>query len=158
MLPSAAVAHQAGERLRLRIPARKGDAAYFTRAERELATCAGVAYAEGNPLTASILLHYHGDLTDLAAAGAASQLFTLEPPRVPEASMLDIVCDGVDRLERLTLQRSRGVLDLDTLLFVGLVGAGLVQIARGRALAPASTLLANAAAILALHRARRLAR
>lgn len=155
MLPTAYVAHQAGERLRLRIPARKGDAAFFTRAERDLAGCAGVAYAEANPLTASVLLHYHGDLADLAAAAAAGQLFSLEPPQPPSRSVLDIVSDRVERLEQLVLHSSRGAVDLDTLLFVGLVGAGVVQIARGRALGPASTLLANAATILAIHRARR---
>lgn len=155
MLPAAYVAHQAGERLRLRIPARKGDAAFFARAERDLADCTGVAYAEANPLTASLLLHYQGDLTDLAAAAAAGQLFSLEPPQPPAHSVLDVVSERVERLEHLVLRSSRGAVDLDTLLFVGLVGAGVVQIARGRALGPASTLLANAATILAVHRARR---
>jgi hypothetical protein len=155
MLPVAFVAHQAGERLRLRIPARKGDAAFFERAERDLAACPGVAYAEANPLTASILLHFHGDLDELASAASAGQLFTLEPPRMPEYSVLDVVADRVDRIEHFIQRRSQGALDLETILFLGLVGAGVVQLARGQALGPASTLLANAATILAVHRHRR---
>jgi hypothetical protein len=155
MLPEAYVAHHAGTRLRLRIPARKGDAGYFVRAERDLANCPGVAYAEANPLTASVLLHYDGDLADLSAAGQAGELFALAQPGVATETILDVVTDQVDQVEQMVLQASRGALDLNTLIFVGLVGAGIVQIARGRALGPASTLLANAAAILALHRARR---
>jgi hypothetical protein len=156
MLPEAYVAHHAGERLRLRIPARKGDAAYFARAERALAAASGVRYAEANPLTASLLLQYDGPLGDLIAAGQAHSLFALAPPRIATESILDLVTDQVDHVERLVLHSSRGALDLNTLLFVGLVGAGIVQIARGRALGPASALLANAAAVLALHRAQRM--
>jgi hypothetical protein len=156
MLPVAYVAHRAGERLRLRIPTRKGDAAFFARTERALTACAGISYAEANPLTASLLLHYRGELADLIEAGAASGLFALEPPIVPTETVLDVVTDRVELIEQLILRGSHGAVDIDTLLFLGLVGAALVQVARGQALGPASTLLANAAAILALHRARRL--
>jgi hypothetical protein len=158
MLPHAYVVHQAGERLRLRIPAHKGDAAFFARVERDLATCAGVAYAEANPLTASILLHFSGELASLAAFTTANRLFTLEPVQAPVGTALDVVADRVDQLERFVRHRSNGALDLDTLMVVGLVGASIVQIARGQVLGPASTLLANAAGILALHRARRAGR
>lgn len=158
MLPEAHIAHQAGERLRLRVPARKGDTAYFTRVERELAACAGVAYAEANPLTAGLLLHYQGELTDLARAAAEGELFVLELRPAPSGSLLDVMTDRVDHVENLVRRASNGSLDLDTLLFLGLVGASVVQLARGQALGPASTLLANAAAILALHRSRRSAK
>lgn len=156
--PSASVAHHARGRLRLRIPARKGDTAYFTRLERELAAVAGVAYAEANPLTASVLLHFTGDVAELAAAAAVAGLFTLAPPPPAAEPLLDLVTNRVEQLEQAVLQASHSSVDLDTLLFVGLVGAGVVQVARGRALGPASTLLANAVTILALHRARRAGR
>lgn len=155
MLPVAYVAHHAGDRLRLRIPARKGDAAFFAHVERDLATCPGVAYAEANPLTASILIHYHGDLGDLANAVSARQLFTLELPRLPESTVLDVVAERVERLDQAVIRASNGALDLETVAFLGLIGASIVQLARGQALAPASTLLANAVAILTFHRARR---
>jgi hypothetical protein len=155
MLPEAHITHHAGARLRLRIPARKGNAAYFARIERALATCDGVAYAEANPLTASVLLHYHGELADLANVAAAGELFALALQDIPMDTVLDVMTDRLDRIERHIRHASNGAVDLDTLLFVGLIGAGIVQIARGQALGPASTLLANAAAILALHRARR---
>ncbi|WP_298819051.1 HMA2 domain-containing protein [Chloroflexus sp.] len=155
MVPQAYIVHQTGERLRLRIPARKGDAGFFMQVERDLAALPGVAYAEANPLTASVLLQYHGEVSELATMAATAGLFTLVPPAPPGETILDIVTDRVDRAEQFVRRVSNGVIDLDTLVLGVLIGASVVQIARGQVFGPASSLLATAATLIASHRARR---
>ncbi len=156
MLPVGYVAHRIGGRVRLRIPARKGDTAYFARVERELAACARVGYVEANPLTASILLHYSGTNDDLRRDAVALGLFVIEEMPLAANPVLSAATARIDQLDRMLQRTSNGSFDLLEVAFVGLVGASIIQTLRGQALGPASTLMAHALAILALHRARRL--
>lgn len=155
MLPTGYVAHRTGDRVRLRIPARKGDTAYFARVEQELAACGRVGFIEANPLTASILLHYSGTEDDLRRDAVDLGLFTIEaiPPAANPA--LNAAAARIDQIDRMIQRSSNGSFDLLEVAFVGLVGASIVQALRGQALGPASTLMAHALAILALHRSRR---
>lgn len=155
MLPTGYVAHRTGDRVRLRIPARKGDAAYFARIERELAACGRVGYVEANPLTASILLHYSGTDDDLRRDAVDLGLFTVEELPPAANPVLSAAAARIDQFDRTIQRASNGSFDLLEVAFVGLVGASIVQALRGQALGPASTLMANALAILALYRARR---
>ncbi len=155
MLPAGYVAHRTGDRVRLRIPARKGDTAYFARLERELAACGRVGYVEANPLTASLLLHYSGTDDDLRRDAVELGLFTVEALPPAANPVLNAAAARIDQFDRTIQRASNGSFDLLEVAFVGLVGASIVQALRGQALGPASTLMANALAILALHRARR---
>ncbi len=155
MLPIGYVAHRTGHRVRLRIPAHKGDTAYFARIERELAACERVSYVEANPLTASILLHYSGTDEDLRRDAVALGLFDIDALQPAANPVLSAAATRIDQIDRMIRRASNGSFDLLEVAFVGLVGASIVQTLRGQALGPASTLMANALAILALHRARR---
>ena len=158
MLPAGYIAHRIGDRVRVRIPERKGDAAYFMRVERDLSECERVMYVEANPLTASILLRYHGTNDDLRRDAINLGLFAIEemPPSVNP--VLTATSDRIDQLDRFLQRSSNGSFDLLEVAFVGLIGASIVQVLRGQALGPASTLLAHALAILALYRSRRVGR
>ena len=158
MLPAGYIAHRIGDRVRVRIPERKGDAAYFMRVERDLSECERVMYVEANPLTASILLRYTGANDDLRRDAINLGLFAIEemPPSVNP--VLTATSDRIDQLDRFLQRSSNGSFDLLEVAFVGLIGASIVQVLRGQALGPASTLLAHALAILALYRSRRVGR
>ena len=158
MLPAGYIAHRIGDRVRVRIPERKGDAAYFMRVERDLSECERVMYVEANPLTASILLRYTGANDDLRRDAINLGLFAIEemPPSVNP--VLTATSDRIDQLDRFLQRSSNGSFDLLEVAFVGLIGASIVQVLRGQALGPASTLLAHALAILALYRSRRIGR
>ena len=158
MLPAGYIAHRIGDRVRVRIPERKGDAAYFMRVERDLSECERVMYVEANPLTASILLRYTGANDDLRRDAINLGLFAIEemPPSVNP--VLTATSDRIDQLNRFLQRSSNGSFDLLEVAFVGLIGASIVQVLRGQALGPASTLLAHALAILALYRSRRIGR
>jgi hypothetical protein len=158
MLPAGYIAHRIGDRVRVRIPERKGDVAYFMRVERDLAACERVMYVEANPLTASILLRYTGANDDLRRDAINLGLFAIEemPPSVNP--VLTATSERIDQLDRFLQRSSNGSFDLLEVAFVGLIGASIVQVLRGQALGPASTLLAHALAILALYRSRRVGR
>ncbi len=158
MLPAGYIAHRIGDRVRVRIPERKGDVAYFMRVERDLAACERVMYVEANPLTASILLRYTGANDDLRRDAINLGLFAIEeiPPSVNP--VLTATSERIDQLDRFLQRSSNGSFDLLEVAFVGLIGASIIQVLRGQALGPATTLLAHALTILALYRSRRIGR
>ncbi len=155
MLPSAYIVHQLGNRLRLRLPDYRGDQAFFAAAEQQLAACPAVEGVIANPLTAGLLIRHRGSLAELLAYAEQQQLFQLQQLPGNDVAALDIVCKRIDQFDRFVQRNAQGQVDLNDLLFFGLVGAGIVQIARGHALGQASSLFASAAAVLAVHRRRR---
>jgi len=154
MLPSGYIAHQTGDRLRLRVPSRKGDAAYFAHVEQALMGCEGVTYIEANPLTASILVRYDGTTEELSQEALTQGLFALDLEPRPANPVLSAVSARMDQFDGILRRTSGGSFDLLEVAFVGLIGASIVQALRGQVLSPASTLLTNAMSILALYRAR----
>ena len=158
MLPAGYIAHRIGDRVRVRIPERKGDVSYFMRVERDLAACERVMYVEANPLTASILLRYTGANDDLRRDAINLGLFAIEemPPSVNP--VLTATSERIDQLDRFLQRSSNGSFNLLEVAFVGLIGASIIQVLRGQALGPATTLLAHALTILALYRSRRIGR
>ncbi|WP_448545957.1 HMA2 domain-containing protein [Roseiflexus sp.] len=158
MLPAGYIAHRIGDRVRVRIPERKGDVAYFMRVERDLAACERVMYVEANPLTASILLRYTGANDDLRRDAINLGLFAIEEMPSSVNPVLTATSERIDQLDRFLQRSSNGSFDLLEVAFVGLIGASIIQVLRGQALGPATTLLAHALTILALYRSRRIGR
>jgi hypothetical protein len=70
IIDQAHIVHRTATRLRLRVPARKLDHAYFRDLKVRLAGCPGVRSVEPNPLTGSVLIAHDPEFY-LAALGAA---------------------------------------------------------------------------------------
>jgi hypothetical protein len=140
-LPVARVAHRAPGRVRLKVPARQGDRAWFGQAAGQISTCAGVTRVEANPVTASLLVRF-GDgfsLAGLAHAAGAAGLFALEA-RAPVPALVR-AGDALQELDARVRQLTGGEADVRSLVFLGLLGLAAVQALRGQVLGPASTLL-----------------
>ena len=58
VIDHAHIVHRTATRLRVRVPARRFDHAYFQQLEARLADCAGVRSVEANPLTSSVLIEH----------------------------------------------------------------------------------------------------
>lgn len=157
MLPAAYVAHQTRDRIRFRIPARKGDTRFFADLEQAFAALGGVAYVEANPLTGSVLLRHTVDPDELTRYALEQRFFTLQPDALPEHTVLNLVSTRLDQFDYTVQRTTGGAVDLNELLFIGVLAASAIQLLRGKALGPASALLSYAAAILASHRAKRAA-
>jgi hypothetical protein len=70
ILDFTVVVHRVANRVRLRVPGRRGDAVFFDRLGRTLSRSEGVLSVESNPLTASLIIR-HGPTFDLSASALA---------------------------------------------------------------------------------------
>lgn len=140
--PTAYLSHAIHGRARLKIPARRGDQAYFTvLAERLQRDCPGVRRVHVNPLTASVLIEHAEVLLPLGSFAAGAGLFLLEatpPPLPPVGPALRSAASTLDRSVRRT---AGGTWDLWTLLALVLLTLALVQVRRGTVLPPAVSLV-----------------
>lgn len=132
MLPEARVTHRSKDRLRLRIPAMRGDAAYFRRVGQELASHWTEGRLEVNPGTGSVLFLGAGSDPDLVARiGRESDLFGLRTEVTLPVPLSRKVAEPIQSLSSKVRTYSGGQLDLPGVAFMLLLGFGLFQIMRG---------------------------
>src|SRR5579875_402709 len=124
-LPQAELVHQLPGRLRLRVPARRGDAAFFAEMAKRLGGLAGVGAVHANPRSASLLLEHEGGADALLRA-------------IREHGFLEVVARVAQG------KRSRAPMHGPATLWplsgtaAALAGLGMLQAARGRVIGPAS--------------------
>jgi hypothetical protein len=140
--------HSLPGRTRLRVPNRRGDAAFFTELTHRLVQCTGVGKVETNPLTGSVLVHHEGGLRELlmhAAACGLGELVDLELHSPPVARRLRREVKAIDhRVRELT----HGEFDLSTVAFVALLAMAGVQLLRGQQASAAVSLAWYASELL----------
>jgi hypothetical protein len=159
-LPEARVCHFTSNRVRLRIPERRHDRAFFEAVQRQLSQWQGVDRVEVNPATASVLIHYSDGPAFLAEHYAQNNLFAVgdippdqsAPETSPAISIAQRTRGGVDAFDRAVQRLSGGQADLRSLVMLGLLGTGVVQLLRGNVAVPAITLFWYAGDALRLWR------
>lgn len=129
-LPSAQVEHEIAGRMRLRIPARRGDLAFFASLEHRLGDAAWLRRVRTNWRTGSVLLLYEGGANDLVAFAKDAQLFAIEP--APPVARRGTRASEGPRLHPLSLAAA------------GFAGLGIYQAARGHLLGSAAESLWHA--------------
>lgn len=149
MLSDAYITHATPERVRIKIPDRKGDSAYFSLLKEKLAGLSelpGIQRVEVNPLTGSLLIIHTLDLQALdlemiAQYSAFNNLFRLKvsPP------------DHTSAPEKLKQSRREnngkaggftgGEIDTTVLAILGLLGIAVIQLKRGNIMIPAVSAL-----------------
>jgi hypothetical protein len=171
--PDAYTVHQVPGRTRLRVPARRGDRTYFAHVAQALTRAPEVLSVRVNPSTGSILLLHTSQLRKLAEHAAEAGLFRLaaapvapfrRPARIeprPQIVPLSLLSAGLAGLAVIQLARARvagaatehlwGAYQASRILgkpgMVATLGAiGVMQLARGRVLSPAVSLLSYAVA------------
>ncbi len=117
MLPVAYIEHQIPGRMRLRVPERRGDVAFFERVVGALSKLSDVVELDGSPLTASIRIRHTGRSEAITGAAVKGGLFEVgklggetkpnKPRKEPgpgaggphsEAGMLDTIATGLSGL------------------------------------------------------------
>jgi hypothetical protein len=81
-LPVAYVAHAGAGRTRLRVPARQGDAGFFSACAARLAELEGVHAVRPRALTAGLLVEHEGGFEAIAEQASAAGLFRLGEPEL----------------------------------------------------------------------------
>lgn len=118
MTPIATIQHQIPGRLRLRIPARRGDVSFFHGIVQALSKLPGVEKLDAIPLTGSIIIRHSGSAQAIAAAATEQGLFEIGPEEPKEAPAPST--------------RRRPYSGLRNTAATGLSGLALFQVARGQ--------------------------
>ncbi len=145
-LDEAQLTHLIAGRLRIRIRARRRDAAFFAEMSRRLAQCEGVTEVRANPLTGSVLIRHATTPDAIAAYADRHGLFELPVAQVSSdetararARML-MPRDAVRIARRKTEPDEERERRRARRLSATLAGLGTLQTVRGQVMAPALTL------------------
>lgn len=135
--PEAQIGHMITGRLRLKIPSRRGDINYLGAVVKELASIPGIEQVSMNPDTAGILIIHNLEMGQLRNKISSSDHYRLAPlSEQPTAKSgpgslhgdVKRCFSGVSsEIERLTGR----TLNISEMAFLGLLGAGTLQIGRG---------------------------
>lgn len=154
LLPVGHVTHCIQTRIRIHIPSKQRDVAYFAVLGDKLSKCAGVDHLQVNPLTGSLLMLHHIDVPAISRYAEENELFKLVPiaPSAPVSAQIASHFSALD--QRLQLF-SGGKIDLSSTAFFGLTMAGLFQLLRRNIWPAGLTLLWYAASVLPKRYSRR---
>jgi hypothetical protein len=157
-LPEGHVCHLTNGRVRVKIPEKRRDEAFFNTVRERLGSWSSIEAVEVNPLTASVLVHFR-DLGALFAENAMkNELFTIDfealkaeregPRRSLTAWARQRWIDADNLLRRYT----DGNADIRSAAFLIAVVGALVQLSRGQIAPPAATLFWDAGEMLRVWR------
>lgn len=146
----ASLCHRTTGRFRVRIPARRGDEAFFARARQVLLQHASVREVRANAMTGSLLVLHVGECAEILAHGEAVGLFesTREPPT------RQTIAGWLDRLDKFDEDFLWARMDdSPQRAATGLFMLAVLQALRGSILPSAPTLLGEAMRLLRERRA-----
>jgi|SRR5208283_605423 len=136
MLPEAVLKHTTQGRLRLKVPLRKGDTAYFLSVKDHFTHFEGVKKIELNSMTGSILI-YGGDLKAIATFAQEKALFRLRTLKRQTSSMSGNISGAFIGFDKKIKKLTGNELDAPGIAFLTLLGFGIYDIGRGNFAAPA---------------------
>lgn len=156
MLPEAYVGHMTTERLRIKIPSKKGDKAYFLSLKDKLSQFSklpGIQKIEVNPLTGSILVLHALDIKNLEINTIAQYteingLFRLKLPASGQTPTSLKLGETFSHMNTKVKSFTGGEIDISTLAILGFLGVAIFQMKRGHVMIPGITALWYAATLL----------
>ena len=146
MLPEAFITHFISGRVRIKIPSKKGDDAYFLSIKEHFSSFPGVQKIEINSLTGSILILHSFDpdsldVKELKAYTELNSLFKLEGGAPgwngPVLNIRNRFRETFQGMNQKMKDITSEEIDLPTLAFLLLLGVGVYQISAGNFAAPA---------------------
>src|SRR5260370_19128165 len=136
-LPVGRVCYLTTGRLRVKIPEKRRDEAFFTNLEQRLASWDSIEQVEVNPLTASVLVHF-SDLGALFAENAMRNgLFTVDLDELeaehskPRQALTEWAKQRWAGAAKARRRGSGGIADIRRAAFLALVAASTCQVSLG---------------------------
>lgn len=129
MLPEATISHHTARRLRIHIPQRKRNPAFFAKIRDELAKLEGVERVEANPSTGSVLIHHRSSVGAIAQFAETAKLFALAVEGAPlnPTSLASRINENVRKLNKQLVAATHGTLDLTSVTAFGLAVGGVLK-------------------------------
>jgi hypothetical protein len=138
MIPAARIVHETPARLRIQIPSKRGDAAYFDAVAQDVSDFPTVTAVRVNPRTAGALLEHSGiSKSGLAQYARQKALFELQTLHAEPHVMLGEVSNRVQAIDTKFRTLTHGDLDIRSLVFLGLIALGIRQMMQGNFVVPA---------------------
>jgi hypothetical protein len=137
MIPEAVLSHYTRERLRIKVPSKKGNASYFSSLEANFANLRGVTKVEANALTGSLLLIHAVDLKAIAAFAENNGLFKLHNASRRTTALSGNIARTFKDFDTRVKKFTGNEMDVPGIAFIMLVGFGVYEIGRGNFAAPA---------------------
>lgn len=140
MQPRAYVVHRTRQRVRLRVPDKRADTAWFSETADKLEKVDWINQVDTGPASASLVLHCDTahDLDERLSSTSVFE-FQSRAPVVPPAT--EQIKAGLSRIDRALRKAGGGDNNLRSLLFLLMVILASVQMARGQIMVPAISLL-----------------
>ena len=137
MIPEAHVSHRMSCRLRIKIPSKKGDGAFFSALKGRLHDCPGVAAVSVSPQTGSALILHDCETQEIFAYAKSHELFVPRRSAHPRKTLFSRVANTFRGYNRDLKTLTDGEMDIPSLAFLTLLVSGIYQIARGNVVIPA---------------------
>ena len=154
-LPAARISHFTARRLRVRVPEKRRDTAFFAFVERRLAAWDSVERVETNPLTGSILIYFSNAERLILDAVAKNDFLDIDFDALTQPAEPVVTRAAVrsfTRSDSVLRSWTANAVDMRSIVFLALLLGGLYQLLRGRLSTPAPTLLWYAGNLLGLWR------
>ncbi len=137
MIPEAHLSHRTSDRLRIKIPSKKGDVLYFSSLSEQVSRWPGVEGITVNPPIGSALILYPGKIGNFFELAKKEELFQLNKVKRHRTTLFANVAETFLRYDKKLKQTTNGELDISSLVFLSLLISGIWQIARGSVAMPA---------------------
>jgi Heavy metal associated domain 2 len=154
-LPSARIAHLTTRRLRIRIPEKRRDVAFFDFVQGRLAAWDSVERVETNPLTASILLYFSDAERLLLEMDAKNDFLDIDFDAIAQPAepfVTGAAARSFAASDHALRSWTHNQIDMRSVVFLLLFVGGVYELLRGRLSTPAPTLLWYAGSLLGLWR------
>lgn len=153
-LPAARISHFTARRLRIKVPEKRRDRAFFDTVAERLAMWDSIEAVETNPLTASVLIHFSDPNRLFLEAAAKNDLFDIDFDAAlggsPEPTITEAAVQSFETADNALRRWTANQIDMRGVLFVLLLAGGALQLLRRRLDAPAPTLLWYAGDLIGL--------
>lgn len=137
MIPHGEIVHCISRRMRIRVPSRKGDVSYWQTVIDTLKQMPGITAMRANPVTASFLVEHTVSDREILDFAREKNLFRTTRKQRKAIPLQQKVASGFTAVDNSVRKFSGGELDVGSITFLGLIGFGAYQIARGNFAAPA---------------------
>lgn len=123
--------------MRIRIPSRKHDPAYFQTVREYLSQVPDIASVEVNPLTGSVFCALGRDREGIEADMERGNLFKVVPVSTGKTTVAEKVFGRFKGVDAAVRDFTGGEVDIPSIAFLGLLGSALYEIALGNLTLPA---------------------
>lgn len=136
MIPEAHIVHKVKDRLRIKIPSKKGDKSFFASVQEKFSKPDTGEAIFVNPDTASVLFLGRFTAKHIAEMAQKAKLFKLKTTTRRRETLLGGLKDMFRTIDKRLLKVTGGELDIPSLVFLGLISHGVYQFARGNFTGP----------------------